>query len=121
MESFDAKIFSLWTMSAIYTIAGILHFVIPKFYLRIMPPWIPYHKFMVQISGVIESVLGIGLLFPETRAWSAWGIVLLLIAVFPANLYHFQSRTKKDPPTWALALRLPLQLVLIYWAYTFTY
>ncbi|EPG65649.1 DoxX family protein [Leptospira wolffii] len=120
MESLDSKTISLWIMATLYTIAGILHFVIPKFYLRIMPPWIPYHKLMVQLSGIAEIALGIGLFFPPTRILSAWGVVLLLIAVFPANLYHFQSRTKKDPPTWALILRLPLQLVLIYWAYTFT-
>ncbi|TGK12008.1 DoxX-like family protein [Leptospira fletcheri] len=120
METLEVKTISLWIMAVLYTIAGILHFVIPKFYLRIMPPWIPYHKFMVQFSGVVEILLGLGLFYPPTRPLCAWGIVLLLIAVFPANVYHFQSRTKRDPPTILLLVRLPVQLLLIYWAYLYT-
>ncbi|WP_010571836.1 DoxX family protein [Leptospira broomii] len=120
MENIDAKTISLWIMATLYTMAGILHFVIPKFYLRIMPPWIPYHKLIVQLSGIAEILLGLGLFFPQTRSVAAWGIILLLIAVFPANVYHYQSRTKRDPPTPLLILRLPLQLVLIYWAYIYT-
>ncbi|EPG73531.1 DoxX-like family protein [Leptospira fainei serovar Hurstbridge str. BUT 6] len=120
MENIDAKTISLWVMAMLYTIAGILHFIIPKFYLRIMPPWIPYHKLIIQLSGVAEILLGLGLFFPQTKSLSAWGIILLLIAVFPANVYHYQSRTKRDPPTTLLILRLPLQLVLIYWAYIYT-
>ncbi|PJZ69862.1 DoxX-like family protein [Leptospira perolatii] len=121
MESIEAKTISLWVMAFAYTFAGILHFVIPKFYLRIMPPWIPYHKLMVQLSGVAEIVLGLGLLYQPLKIYAAWGVVLLLIAIFPANIYHFQSRTRKDPPTWALILRLPIQILLIWWAWTHTY
>ncbi|RHX87453.1 DoxX family protein [Leptospira stimsonii] len=115
----DTSVFSLYSMAVLYILAGILHFVIPKFYLRIMPPYIPYPKFVVWISGLIEIGLGLLLFFPETRSIGAWGTILLLIAVFPANLYHYQSRRKTDPPKWTLFLRLPLQIVLIYWAYTF--
>ncbi|MDV6234318.1 DoxX family protein [Leptospira ellisii] len=110
---------SLYSMAALYILAGILHFVLPKFYLRIMPPYIPYPKFVVYLSGLIEIALGMALLFPETKKLGAWGIILLLIAIFPANLYHYQSRRKSDPPKWALLLRLPLQFALIYWAYLF--
>ncbi|EMJ91336.1 DoxX family protein [Leptospira alstonii] len=116
----DLKIISLYTMAILYIVAGILHFVLPRFYLRIMPPYIPYPEFIVYLSGVIEIGLGAMLLFSETRQLGAWGIILLLIAVFPANLYHYRSRRKTDPPKWALLLRLPLQLLLIYWAYIFT-
>ncbi|AXR67971.1 DoxX family protein [Leptospira mayottensis] len=115
----DLKIISLYTMAALYVIAGILHFVWPRFYLRIMPPYIPYPKLVVYLSGVIEIGFGVMLFFPDTRQLGAWGVILLLIAVFPANLYHYQSRKKTDPPKWVLLLRLPLQFLLIYWAYTF--
>lgn len=116
----ELTVISLYVMAILYIVAGILHFVIPRFYLRIMPPYIPYPKFVVSISGVIEIALGALLLLPDTRQLGAWGVILLLIAVFPANLYHYQSRRKTDPPKWALLLRLPTQLLLIYWAYTFT-
>ncbi|XDD50546.1 MauE/DoxX family redox-associated membrane protein [Leptospira sp. WS92.C1] len=116
----EASTLSLYTMAILYIIAGILHFVSPKFYLRIMPPYIPYPKLVVYISGLFEIGLGAMLLLPDTRQLGAWGIILLLIAVFPANLYHYQSCRKTDPPKWALFIRLPLQLLLIYWAYTFT-
>ncbi|ABJ76987.1 DoxX family protein [Leptospira borgpetersenii] len=115
----DLKTVSLYTMATLYIIAGILHFVLPRFYLRIMPPYIPYPKLVVYFSGVIEIGFGIMLFFPDTKQLGAWGVILLLIAVFPANLYHYQSRRKTDPPKWVLLLRLPLQLLLIYWAYTF--
>ncbi|TGK32713.1 DoxX-like family protein [Leptospira gomenensis] len=115
----ESIIVSLYFMATLYVLAGILHFVLPKFYLRIIPPYIPYPKFVVYLSGLIEIILGAALLFPETRRLGAWGIILLLIAVFPANIYHFQSRRKKDPPKWVLLLRLPLQFALIYWAYLF--
>ncbi|MBW0433495.1 DoxX family protein [Leptospira yasudae] len=116
----ETSVISLYTMAVLYIFAGVMHFVLPKFYLRIMPPYIPYPKFVVYFSGVVEIVLGTMLFFPETRQIGAWGVILLLIAVFPANLYHYQSRRKTDPPKWALLLRLPIQLLLIYWAYTFT-
>ncbi|MCG6166574.1 DoxX family protein [Leptospira sp. FAT2] len=116
----ETSVISLYTMAVLYIFAGVMHFVLPKFYLRIMPPYVPYPKFVVYFSGVVEIALGGMLLFPETRQIGAWGVILLLIAVFPANLYHYQSRRKTDPPKWALLLRLPIQLLLIYWAYTFT-
>ncbi len=101
-----------------YTGAGILHFTKPQFYLRIVPPYIPWHAAMVQISGAAEVLGGIGLLAPATRRMAAWGLVALLIAVFPANLYM-----AIDPPgAGAAALspvvlwgRLPLQAVFIWW------
>ncbi|EMJ52658.1 hypothetical protein LEP1GSC013_1172 [Leptospira interrogans serovar Valbuzzi str. Duyster] len=75
---------------------------------------------MVYLSGLIEIGLGAMLTLSDTRSFGAWGVILLLIVVFPANFYHYQSRRKTDPPKWVLLLRLPLQLLLICWAYTFT-
>ena len=72
--------------------AGIMHFANPDFFLKIMPPYLPLHKELVLLSGVFELVLGVLLLLPKTSRLAAWGIVALLIAVFPANLYVFQHQ-----------------------------
>lgn len=110
---------SLWIMAILYILAGINHFINPKFYLKIIPPFLPWHKALNWISGAAEMVLGIGLLFPAYTSISAWGIILLLIAVFPANIYHFMKGWRKKKMVWILAIRLPLQFLLIWWAYTF--
>jgi uncharacterized membrane protein len=70
-----------------YLAAGALHFIKPAPYLRIVPPYIPWHAAMVRVSGAFEILGGLGLLLPATRRVAAWGLVALLIAVFPANLY----------------------------------
>jgi len=107
--------------AALYVIAGILHFAIPRFYLAMMPAWIPGHRFCVYASGAAEIILGAGLLVEETKVFAAWGIVLLLLAVFPANLHMFQNPEKfRSAPRAMLALRLPLQGALIYWALLYT-
>jgi len=110
----------LYLAAALYTLAGIIHFTKEKFYLKSMPPFIPYPKAMVQLSGVAEIVLGLGLLYAATRVYAAWGLILLLIAVFPANIYMATSGRFHRIPKAFLWLRLPLQLVLIWWAYQYT-
>lgn len=100
--------------------AGIAHFITPSFFQKIVPPYLPYPKELVWISGVIEIALGIGLLFGTTKSLAAWGSILLFIAVFPANVYMLQSGRFRSIPRWALWARLPLQFVLLYWAYTLT-
>lgn len=110
----------LYIMAAAYAIAGILHFIMPKPYIRMMPPSIPYPKWMVYFSGFFEIVFGILLLFPVARPYAALGIILLLISVFPANIY-MASRMHKNQSKyrWIAYIRLPLQFVLIYWAYIY--
>jgi uncharacterized membrane protein len=110
---------SLWIMAILYFLAGINHFVNPVFYLKIIPPFLPWHKALNWISGAAEIVLGIGLLIPAYTSISAWGIILLLIAVFPANIYHFIKGWRKKKMVLILAVRLPIQILLIWWAYTF--
>ncbi len=98
--------------------AGINHFLKTGFYLRMMPPWVPFPLAMVRASGVAEIVLGLLLLIPQWSALAAWGLIVLLIAVFPANLQmalHPETFPEFSPR--ALWLRLPLQAVLIAWAY----
>jgi len=110
---------SLYLMSGFYVFAGVSHFLIPKFFLKIMPRWVPFPEQINLIVGVIEALLGIGLLFPSIQSWSVWGIIALLIAVFPANIYHYQLAKQKGEQVVATIVRLPIQGLLIYWAYTF--
>ena len=112
---------SLYIMSAMYILAGIMHFIKPKVYLRIMPRYLPYHLPLVYISGVFEIVFGVLLLFPTTQEIGAWGIIATLIGVFPANIHMLKTnRVKKKWYIAALWLRLPLQALLIYWAWLYT-
>ncbi|WP_221390858.1 DoxX family protein [Dyadobacter sp. NIV53] len=115
------KFFGLYIMSFFYVLAGILHFVRPKVYLKIMPTYLPYPLQLVYISGIFEILFGLLLLFPVTRTAGAWLLVLLLIAIFPANIQMAVSfYQKSNPSLWIAILRLPLQLVLIWWAWTYT-
>jgi uncharacterized membrane protein len=112
------KKISLGIMTLFYFWAGLNHFWHTSDYLRIMPPYLPYPLLLVQISGVVESFLGILLPWFQTRRWACYGIIALLIAVFPANIYMLTSGGAGTTfPHWALVVRLPLQAVLILWAY----
>lgn len=111
----------LYVIGAAYVLAGLNHFRAPSFYVQIMPPYVPWHLAMVILSGVAEILLGIAVMIPRTRRVAAWGLIALLIAVFPANLHMALHEVRIDGhvagPAWALWLRLPLQGVLIAWAY----
>jgi uncharacterized membrane protein len=117
--NFPMYLFFLYLMSGLYVLAGILHFVKPKMYIRIIPPYLPYPRILNYLAGAFEILLGIGLLFEQTRSVAAFGLILLLLAVFPANIYMYQHGAK-NIPKWVLFLRLPLQFVLIAWAYLYT-
>jgi uncharacterized membrane protein len=109
-------------MSALYLAGGINHFWNPAFYLKMMPPYLPWHENLNYLSGLAEIVLAILLLFPATRVLAAWGVIALLVAIFPANYYMFQARETvfSALPTWLLIARLPAQGILIAWAYWYT-
>ena len=108
-------------MSIFYVLSGVNHFITPDIYLAIMPPYLPYHLELVYLSGAIEIFLGLGLLIMKLRKWAAWGIILLLVAIFPANIYHLTSGgAGLGTPLWALWARLPFQLLFIGWAYSHT-
>jgi len=108
-------------MGSLYVVAGVGHFVITRAYVRIMPDYLPVHRELVLISGVAEIAGGLGVLIPATRRAAAWGIVVLLVAVMPANLWMAQHpELTPGVPVWALWLRVPLQLPLMWWAWIYT-
>jgi uncharacterized membrane protein len=105
-------------LAILFIISGSLHFLAPQAYLKIMPPFLPAPRMLVQISGAAEILGGLGLFLSSTRQVAAWGLVALLVAVLPANIYMVVDHAKFAPfPLWALWLRLPLQLPLINWAW----
>ncbi|MBI3553425.1 MAG: DoxX family membrane protein [Elusimicrobia bacterium] len=113
-----------WIFASLFITSGIGHFVRTKWYERLMPPYLPWHRELVWLSGLIELGLGILLLVPRCSSLAAWGLIALLVAVFPANIHMAATSGGPKPaapgvaPLWAWA-RLPLQGVLIYWAYLY--
>jgi uncharacterized membrane protein len=113
--------------AALFTSAGVMHFVKPDFFESIVPDWFPNAKLANQVSGAAEIVLGIGMITPQTRRASALGLLALTIAVFPANVDMAVNKvevkpvdgamtrsvgTSKGPQNW---IRLPMQLPLMWW------
>ena len=102
----------------LYIAAGVAHFLYPEPFRGIVPPYLPWPTQLVMISGVCEILGGLGLLFPPTRRLAAWGLVALLIAVFPANIYMATNPVEAGASSIAPILRwgrLPLQFVLGWW------
>lgn len=111
-----------WLLAGIMIFVGVMHFVAPRGFVKIVPKWLPAPGALVAISGVFEILGGVGLLIAETQHIAAWGLMALFIAVFPANVNMAVNRIslgKKPLPTWALWARLPLQAVFIAWAWLF--
>jgi uncharacterized membrane protein len=106
--------------AAIFIYVGVAHFRSPEFFVKIMPPYLPYHRELVLLSGFFEIALGALLLVPRTTRPAAWGLIALLIAVFPANFYMYQHHELFQISQLALLLRLPLQVLLIAWAWVYT-
>lgn len=108
-------------MCLLYTGAGINHLWHPAPYIKIMPAWVGHHESIVLLSGVLEIVLGLLLLPQLSRCFAAWGIMVLLVCVFPANVQMMLNyAAEQHPQLWLTILRLPLQLLLLYLAYGFT-
>ncbi len=108
-------------LALLFVFAGVMHFVVPKAYVGIMPAMLPDPLLLVQISGVAEILGGVGLLFGNTRTFAAWGLVALLIAVLPANVTMAMHPERfASIPGWVLWGRIPLQLPLVWWAWLYT-
>lgn len=114
------KIVTKVLCGAFYIGAGVMHFVRPDFYVKIMPPYIPLHVELVYLSGVIEIALGALLLVPRYSRWAALGIIALLIAVFPANIHVYQNQHLVGGESPLHLVRLFVQGLLILWAYWYT-
>lgn len=109
-------------LALLFVTIGVLHFVAPRFFLAIVPPWVPDPALAVSASGVAEIAGGLGLLVPRVRRFAGWGLLLLLVAVFPANVHMLRQALAAEPPAspaWLVALwvRLPLQPLLMVWVW----
>jgi len=107
-----------WILGVAFVLAGANHFINPRPYLSMMPDYLPWPTQLVWISGVAEMLGGLGLFIPVLRRWAAWGLIGLLVAVFPANLHvalHGWPGVELAP--WILWLRLPFQAIFIGWIY----
>lgn len=112
-------------MGTLYVVAGVGHFVATRAFSSIVPSYLPAHHTLVLVSGVAEIAGGIGVLagrrFPALGRAAAWGIVLLLVVVWPANIWMVQHpELFPQVPLWVSWLRIPLQLPLIWWALRYT-
>lgn len=111
----------LYLMACLYILAGLNHFRNPRLYTKIIPPYFPNPKLLNTLSGIAEIGLGVALCIPSLSEYAAIGIILLLIAVFPANLFMYSDdRAALGLPKWMRLARLPLQLILILWAFAYT-
>uniref|UniRef100_UPI004049AB72 DoxX family protein n=1 Tax=Flavobacterium sp. TaxID=239 RepID=UPI004049AB72 len=111
----------LYLMASIYVLAGLNHFRSPKIYIKIMPPYLKFPKFLNALSGLVEIIFGVGLFFLQTQKWASWGIILMLLSFLTVHFYMLtNSKAAMGLPKWVLILRIPLQFGLIYWAYQYT-
>ena len=111
-----------YVIGVLFVAAGALHFKNPRMYEAIVPPFLPAHRGIVYVSGFFEMLGGLGVMLPLTRPAAGWGLIALLLAVFPANVYMALDTEKfgKLAPAWVLYGRLPLQFVLVWWVWNAT-
>lgn len=109
---------SVYLIALLFGAAGAAHFVWPSVFTRIVPPYLPAPRTLVYASGAAELLGAVGVLVPGLRGYAGWGLILLLLAVFPANVHMALHPIDFDHiPAWVLYLRLPLQFALIGWIY----
>ena len=115
---FDLKCLTVFCMGIFYISIGISHFTSPNWYVQIVPPSLPYKLEAVYVSGIFEILFGGMLFFKETRFFAGWGLILLLIAVYPANIYLAQTNGAAMNTTPLIAWgRLPVQFIFVGLAY----
>lgn len=111
---------SVVVLAVFFVVAGANHFRSPGTYLPMMPGYLPWPLALIHLSGVAEMAGGIGICIPKWRRLAGWGLIALLVAIFPANvemLVHRVPLAGRTIPEWVLWARLPLQAVLIVWVY----
>ncbi len=110
--------FSVYLIALLFAAAGTAHFVRPSAFARIVPPYLPAPYALVYVSGAAELLGALGVLVPGLRRYAGWGLILLALAVFPANVHMaLHPADFEGIPAWALYLRLPLQVALVGWIY----
>ncbi len=107
-------------LALIFITSGVLHFIKPHLYTKVLPPALPYPSALIIISGIAEITAGIGLCLFNSHRMAAWAIIGMLIAFLPIHIYMLTTNEASlGFPKWALLLRIPLQFVLIYWAFQY--
>jgi uncharacterized membrane protein len=117
-KSHRVKTFFRGLLGVLMVLSGIAHFVSSETYLMMMPSYLPWHEGLVFISGVFEIVLGVAVFVPKYRSLAGWGLVALLIAVWPANIWMATEGIVLS--TTAAWVRVAFQAVFIYWAWAVT-
>ena len=111
-------VFQLYLMGAIYSVLGVLHFTNTAFYKPLMPKFLPKHDFLIYLSGIVEIVLGIGVFFIVTRSYALWGIMAMLAIFLIVHVNMLFPENQLGIQPWKLWLRIPIQFVLMYLAYS---
>lgn len=114
------RVTSQLLLSVFFVVAGINHFLSPALYLSIMPSFLPAPLLLVNVSGIAEIIGGLAILIPSLRRPAGWGLILLLLAVFPANIHALQNGmliSGHSIDRWILIARLPVQLLFMAWVY----
>ena len=109
-----------WAFASLFILSGVGHFTATDWYVKMMPPYFPAHRAFVLLSGAAEIVLGLLLVVSATSRLAAWGLIALLVAVFPANIHVYRHQELFPLPPLLHLIRLPFQGLLILWAYAYT-
>jgi uncharacterized membrane protein len=112
------KRLALLGLALFFVVGGANHFLNPDYYVPMMPPQLPAHLELVYLSGVFEILGGIGVLVPRVRSAAGWGLIALLVAIFPANVHMaLNPESFPDIAPAALYARLPFQVLFVVWAW----
>jgi uncharacterized membrane protein len=119
LQDFKIQQVSLFAQVFLYIFAGANHLIFPEYYLRIMPPYLPYPLELVYFTGILEILFGVGLWFEPTRKITIYLLMVFLLAILPAHWYVIQEGGRPmNMPFWVSVIRFPLQFALMYWAYS---
>lgn len=120
MSSSRKQTVARWVLAGFFVVAGVNHFLAPEIYLGMMPAWLPGKQAANIVSGAAEIAGGVGLLVPKLRRAAAWGLIALLVLIFPANVQVALQGSMpglEGAPSWLLWLRLPFQAVFVAWVW----
>ena len=114
------KMLALYPLAFFFVLAGARHFITPEYYMKLMPSYLPAHLILIYTSGFFAILGGVGLMIPRLKSFSAWGLMVLLLAVLPANINMWTNNIELPnalTPNWYILLRILLQFILIGWLF----